>query len=297
MPDTVRMAFEQEIRLIPLQRLLPLRKISDGIKKSQRYKRIQSSIVEIGLVEPLVVSRSEENSEEYLLLDGHLRYDVLIGMGETEARCIISSDDEAFTYNKRVNRLATVQEHFMILRAIENGVSEEKLARALNLKPKYLRHRKMLLQGIADEVVYALKDKELNPMVFHHFKKMKPLRQIEVVELMIAAGNFTETYAKALLAATPQKELVKPDRPKKIKGMTPEQMARMEKELETLSRDLKQIEENYGQDVLNLVVARSYLTKLVGNHAVGAYLGEYYPEVLEEFHKIIKATALDASAG
>ena len=38
------------------------------------------------------------------------------------ALCLISTDDEAYTYNKRVNRLATVQEHFMILRALERGV-------------------------------------------------------------------------------------------------------------------------------------------------------------------------------
>ena len=32
-------------------------------------------------------------------------------MGETEVTCLISTDDEAFTYNKRVNRLAIIQEH------------------------------------------------------------------------------------------------------------------------------------------------------------------------------------------
>jgi hypothetical protein len=33
----------------------------------------------------------------------------------------LARDDEAFTYNKRVNRLSIVQEHFMILRAIDRG--------------------------------------------------------------------------------------------------------------------------------------------------------------------------------
>jgi hypothetical protein len=32
---------------------------------------------------------------------------------------LIADDDEAFTYNKRVNRLATIQEHYMIVKAIE----------------------------------------------------------------------------------------------------------------------------------------------------------------------------------
>ena len=41
-------------------------------------------------------------------------------------RCIFAHDDETFTYNKRINHLATIQEHFMIVRALARGVSEEK---------------------------------------------------------------------------------------------------------------------------------------------------------------------------
>jgi hypothetical protein len=66
--------------------------------------------------------------------------------------------------------------------------------------------------------------------VFSLLRKMKPLRQIEAVELMSAMNNFTARYAQALLAATRREDLAQPDRPKKIRGLTPEQMARMERE-------------------------------------------------------------------
>ena len=59
--------------------------------------------------------------------------DVLTDLGHPDAACIVADDDEAFTYNKRINRLATIQEHLMIVRAIDRGVSEEKLAKALIL--------------------------------------------------------------------------------------------------------------------------------------------------------------------
>ncbi len=36
-------------------------------------------------------------------------------------RSLVSTDDEAFTYNHKVNQLQPIQEHFMILRAIKNG--------------------------------------------------------------------------------------------------------------------------------------------------------------------------------
>jgi hypothetical protein len=53
--------------------------------------------------------------------------------GATEVDCLVSTDDEAFTYNKRVNRIAIIQEHRMILKAIENGVSEARIAKSLNV--------------------------------------------------------------------------------------------------------------------------------------------------------------------
>ena len=88
------------------------------------------------------------SQRHYLLLDGHIRHAVLADAGETEVRCLIALDDEAFTYNKRINRLATIQEHFMIVRAIERGVSEDKLAKALDLDVKAIRRRRMMLGGI-----------------------------------------------------------------------------------------------------------------------------------------------------
>ena len=54
-----------------------------------------------------------------MLVDGHLRHAALSDLGNSEAPCLIADDDEAFTYNKRVNRLATIQEHYMIVKAIE----------------------------------------------------------------------------------------------------------------------------------------------------------------------------------
>lgn len=56
-----------------------------------------------------------------------MRIAALKELSETEVTCLISTDDEAFTYNKHVNRLSPVQEHKMILRAIERRVPEERL--------------------------------------------------------------------------------------------------------------------------------------------------------------------------
>ena len=293
MTEHVRIAFEQQIAVLPLASLLPRKKIADVQKKTAKYKRILSSITEVGVIEPLVVARLGKKGSRYLLLDGHVRLAALRDLGHEEVQCLFAEDDEAFTYNKRVNRLATVQEHFMILRALKSGVSEDKLAKALDVDIKLIKRRKTLLEGICPEVVEMLKDKSVNPVTFDVLRKMKPLRQIEAAELMGTAANWSSSYAKALLAATRQDDLAKPDQPKKIAGMTREQMARMEREMASLHQDFKQIENSYGDDILHLVIASGYLAKLVGNKEIERYLAQYHAELLDEFRCIIAATSLD----
>lgn len=293
MTEHVRIAFEQQIAVLPLASLLPRKKIADAQKKTAKYKRILSSITEVGVIEPLVVARLGKKDARYLLLDGHVRLAALRDLGQEEVQCLFAEDDEAFTYNKRVNRLATVQEHFMILRALKSGVSEDKLAKALDVDIKLIKRRKTLLEGICPEVVEMLKDKSVNPVTFDVLRKMKPLRQIEAAELMGTAANWSSSYAKALLAATRQDDLAKPDQPKKIAGMTREQMARMEREMASLHQDFKQIENSYGDDILHLVIASGYLAKLVGNKEIERYLAQYHAELLDEFRSVIAATSLD----
>lgn len=293
MTPPVKAAFEPDIVQLPLAAILPLKTIPETVKDSVKFRRIAQSIREIGIIEPIVVSRSKDDPEIYLLLDGHVRYTIMRDDDQATITCLISDDDEAFTYNKRVNRLATIQEHFMIMRALDRGVSEEKLARALNVEVKHLKRRKTLLDGICPEVVELLKDKSVNPGTFEVLRKMKPYRQIEAADLMASAGNFSSSYAKALLAGTKQDDLARPDVQKKVHGLTPEQMSRMEREMETVTGDFKAIEASYGEDVLHLVVASGYLNRLISNPAIEDYLERRHPELLVEFRAVVAATSLD----
>jgi ParB-like chromosome segregation protein Spo0J len=293
MPDPVKMAFERQVVSLPLSDILPVRRVPDSIKQTARYKRIVASIGEVGIVEPLVVARRGKDAGPYMLVDGHLRHAALLDLGKRETSCLIADDDEAFTYNKRVNRLATIQEHYMIVKAIERGVSEEKLAKALNVDIKRIKTKRTLLDGVCPEVAEMLKDKSVDTAVFALLRKMKPLRQIEAVELMSAMNNFTARYAHALLAATRREDLAQPDRPKNIRGLSPEQMARMEREMDGLQREFKAVSASYGDTVLNLVVASGYVSSLIGNPRVSRYLERHHPEILTEFRAIVAARSLE----
>jgi hypothetical protein len=122
---------------------------------------------------------------------------------------------------------------------------------------------------------------------------MKPTRQVECVELMIAANNVTVPYAEALLVATPATRLVDGKKPPKLTGVTPEQMAKMEREMSNLQGQYKLVEQTYGQDVLNLVLAKGYLARLVENDLVAQYLRQRQPDLLAEFETIVETVSLE----
>src|SRR5207342_2996504 len=156
-----------------------------------KYAQIVASIREVGIVEPPIVARDPGEAGKYLLLDGHLRVDVVKDMGETHVACLISTDDEAFTYNKRVNRIAIIQEHKMILKAIERGASEERIAKSLNVDVSNIQRKRRLLDGICSEAAEILKDKHIAIHALAEYKKLAPLRQIEAAELMVAMNKYT----------------------------------------------------------------------------------------------------------
>ncbi|MFD2237839.1 plasmid partitioning protein RepB C-terminal domain-containing protein [Aureimonas populi] len=289
--DVVAHAFEDDCVTLAVDALLPVRVLRTATKSSKKYQQITASIREVGLVEPPVVARDPANPGTFLLLDGHVRIEVLKDLGIERVECLVSTDDEAFTYNKRISRLSPVQEHKMIRRAIERGVPEEKIAKALDINPQSVRRKVRMLNGICDETVAILKDKPCPMAVFEILRKLKPLRQLEAAELLVNANNYSVAYASAILAGTPQTQLAEGSKPKRIKGITPEAMARMESELARLQESITSIQETYGQDHLHLTVVKGYLAKLLGNARVVRYLMQHRPEFLPEFQAIAEMTS------
>ena len=181
----------------------------------------------------------------------------------------------------------------MMLKALEGGVSEDRLARTLKVDIKKIREKRDLLKGICPEAVELLKAKRITANALRFFKQVKPMRQIEMAELMIASANYTEPYARALYLASPKDQLLAEDKEKTTKGVSPADIARMEKEMETLERDFKMVEDSYGRNVLNLVVARNYMARLLDNARVVRFLSQHQPDILSEFQKIIETATLE----
>jgi hypothetical protein len=248
----------------------------------------------VGLIEPLSVIKADKTQGSlptYALLDGHLRVLALKDLGWSTATCLLASDDESYTYNARINRLSTVQEHYMIKKAIEQGAPAEKISRALGIKVDEVKRRATLLEGLCREAIELLKDQTFASRVAVLLRRMKETRQIECVELMIAANNFSVSFCEALVLATPN-AMLQETKPKAKKGITTEQILRMERELANVQGQYKLIEQSYGEDVLNLTVAKRYVGKLMERDPIKRFIKRSAPEIFEQFEAVL-ATATE----
>ncbi len=289
MNANVRLACQPEVVEVPLDRILPTRRLDDAARKSVKFRCIEASVRELGLIEPLVVFPQPDAGGRYILLDGHVRLLILKDLGAAAAKCLVAGDDEGFTYNHKVNRLSAIQEHFMILRAIKSGVSEERIARSLNVDVASIRQKRELLDGICPEAVHLLRDRRATANALRELRKVRPMRQIEIAELMCAADNFSVGYVKCLVATSPAEQLVDGERGKEVRGLSPEDVARMEHEMASQSREFRLIEESHGRNALHLVVVAGYLKRLTENTRVARYLSQRHPEIHTEFLKLAEA--------
>ncbi|VVD29249.1 ParB/RepB/Spo0J family partition protein [Paraburkholderia dioscoreae] len=290
---TVKHAFDLRIIEVPLERIRPSAPLLPQVLATPKFRTIVSSIRELGVIEPLAVYPVEGRPGEYDLLDGRLRLEALKELGRETAPCMVSLDDEGFSFNRHINRITVVQEHRMIRASLAQGASEERIATVLKMDVRRIRERIHLLDGVAPEAVSLLKDKQAIPKVFAALKKMKPMRQIEAAEMMVAANRFTASYAEMLLITTRPEALTAKAQPKKKTDISPEDIARMEAEMERLHQDCQAVEDGIGDTMLSLVVAKGFMNRLLRNENIRGHLRRHHEDLLASLVTTLDAIAAD----
>ncbi|MGC1782074.1 MAG: plasmid partitioning protein RepB C-terminal domain-containing protein [Acidobacteriaceae bacterium] len=282
----VKAAFQSTIVSLPLKDITPLKELNSRVRTTAKYKQIAASLKHVGLIEPLVVFRAGKNT--YWLLDGTLRFDIMKSDNpSTDVRCLLASDDESYNYNKRVNYLPPIAEHGMILKALANGVLEERIAEALDINVAAIRKKRHLLDGICEEAVELLKDKRVTSDGFGVLRKMKPVRQIYAAEMMIASNNYSTRFARGLLAVTKPEFLVTPETSAKPRVTTASQKSMMEQESNSLIEDFKEVEKGYTKDLLSLTVAAGYLRCMLANPKIERFLLKRHADILQAMHQVL----------
>lgn len=281
----LKTAFDTQGIRVSLQNILPLKTVRPSVKATIKYQQILASIQEVGLVEAPVITRAPKQRDQYFLVDGHLRLVAIRELGWTEVECLVTEHDDTYTYNKRVGRLSAVQDHKMIVRAMERGVAAERLARSLGISVETVRQRFRLLNGICEEAAGLLADAPCPAKVFGIIRQMKAVRQIEAAELMVGNKNFSVQFANAMLAATPPPLLAFESKAAASPG-TVESIGRIERELAALQMQTSAVEDSYGPDVLHLTIVKGHLGKWLANASIVRWLARHRPEYLKEFQRI-----------
>ena len=252
---------------LPIVKLLP----RTERKVHPKYlKRIEASLRAVGLIEPLIVFAHEDH---YEILDGNLRYRILLEMGVEMVPCIVWKERESFTGNRMVNRLSPAEEMRMLRKSLEE-IDEKTIANALGLSGIRYRLNDKLLKQLDPPVAKAFESGKIGRPTAEELTHVKPDRQVEILNLMENYNDFSPTFAKGLVLKTP------PAKRSKVNGSkTP--WTRAEQKKNDLLKRLREAEQQqdffsglYRQYTTNLLKLVIYVRSLLHNPRVKQYLEE-----------------------
>ena len=93
---------------------------------------------------------------------------------------------------------------------------------------------------------------------------------------------------EAQVLATPPDLMVDSDKSLKGKEAKIADMAKLRKELETLERKYRLLDDSLAENMLKLTIYRKYLQRMLENAKVKKYLSKNYPDLLSEFREIVE---------
>lgn len=277
--------------MLPVDKLSSSRPLPENIKLTHKYKQIVLSIKELGIIEPVAICILD-SGKHLKILDGHLRVEAFKDLGMKEVPCIISADEESYTYNKHVNRLSVIQEQRMLQIAVASGVPEDMLISILGISRSTLTARFRLLDGVCEEVIALLAEKQVPRSFFHVLKKMKPSRQIDAVNIMLSLNNLTRKFALSLLHATPENQLVDDKKLDIDKRDHKANLERLEREMAAVQIETEKLSEDYAANTLKLVIIKGHIGKLLNNARVLHWLMDHNQDFLLQLRKISEIHSL-----
>jgi RepB plasmid partitioning protein len=132
-----------------------------------------------------------------------------------------------------------------------------------------------------------LRNSHMTEDAFAVLRKMKPIRQIEAAEHMLASGTYSVVFAKALLEVTRPELLVETPTARKPDAKSTGARVMLEQETDFLLRDLKAVKDSYGTDILILTVSCGYIERLLENGRVERHLSKHHPDTLNALRSLL----------
>jgi len=250
------------------------------------YQRIEASLRAVGLIDPLIVFPL---GDSYEILDGALRYRILLDLGVESIPCLIHDARDGFTSNRMVNQLSASQEMRMLRKSLEE-LDEKTIATALGMQGISHRLNKGLLAKLHEEVVKAFNANKLNLQTAKELTHVKPDRQFEILKLMESCKDFSTTFARGLVLKTPVAKRAKTTGTRSPWTKADEQKSQLLKKLQEAEQQQDFYTGLYRQYTTNLLKLVIYVRSLLANTEVRDYLALNHGDLLGVFEEILAST-------
>lgn len=266
---------------LPLQELMPLQKRT--VRKAA-MERLEANIRAVGLIEPLLVYRHDDG--QHYILDGYLRYQVLLTIGQDSAPCIVLRTLDLYTPNRQVNFISRSQRWRMLERALP-VVGEEALKSALGLREIRKGFTPAQRQALCQEVLDREAENRIAKVACLHMVHVTHQRQREILALCDQAGDSTAPFVRAqVLRTAPGHRVIVPG------GRNPWNKAAETRKM--LVDKLVEAERRqdfyqglYRQYATDLVRLATYVRQIMTIKPLRDALAKTRPETLKDFKKIL----------
>jgi hypothetical protein len=256
-------------------------------KIAKKYRqRIEASLRAVGLIEPLIVFPIEDS---YEILDGALRYRILLDLGVETVPCLVHSTRDGFTGNRMVNQLSASQEMRMLRKSLEE-LDEKTIANALGMQGIGHRLNKGLLAKLHPDVVKAFDVNKINLQTARELIHVKQERQFEILKLMDSCDDYSTTFARGLVLKTPLAKRAKANGATSPWTQADEKKSQLLKKLQEAEQQQDFYTGLYRQYTTNLLKLVIYVRTMLNNEAVKAYLQTNYAELTQIFEEILAST-------
>lgn len=272
---------------LPVASLTPLQK--RPVKRAV-MNRLEANIRAVGLIEPLLVYRHDDG--QHYILDGYLRYQVLLHIGQPTAPCLILKTLDLYTPNRQVNFLGRAQRWKMLETALP-FVGEEALKSALDLREVKRGFSPTQKAALCHEVQEREQRGELSKVACYHLVHVTPDRQREILDVADKADDHSSAFIRAQVLRTPINQRVQSSNGRSPWNKGAEVRKKLVDRLIEAERRHDFYQGLYRQYSHDLIRLATYVRQIVTSKPLRDSLVQHHPEALELFKGLLEQCGED----
>ncbi len=266
---------------IPIVKLTPVKRRPVSAKN---YAKLVANLKAVGLIQPLCVCR---DGDQYFILDGYIRFQALTELGVVTVPCLLMDSCDIYTSNRQVNHLSPHQETQLLRKALEK-LDKKTIAAAFGIESLDSRLGMSMRKDMHAEVLKALESGQIQQQVARELAYVLHKRQLEIMQLMKQAGDWSLPFVRAQILSTPPAL-----RGNKRRRNNPWEQHDDKKR--SLAKKLQEVEKHhdfysglYRQYVADLLKLAIYVRQILTRPSLHAHLASNYPEAFALFESVQK---------